>query len=100
MAESLKALRLNGLLTVTGVVGGLRGGDQVPDVMSALWNLCIVRGIYLGSHSMFRDMVQFLEQNEVRPALDDVTFSLEEAKSAFERLERQAHFSKVVIKMS
>ncbi|KAL1867688.1 hypothetical protein Daus18300_006244 [Diaporthe australafricana] len=100
MAESLRALRLNGLLTVTGMIGGLGGGEQVPDLMSALWNLCIVRGIYLGSRSMFWDMVRFLEQKGIRPALDDVAFSLEEAKSAFERLERQEHFSKIVIKMS
>ncbi|KAI3395502.1 hypothetical protein diail_1288 [Diaporthe ilicicola] len=98
MAESLKALRLHGLITVAGMIGGLGGGEQVPDVMSALWKLCVFRGIYLGSRGMFRDMGQFLEQKGVRPALDDVAFSLEEAKSAFERLEKQEHFSKVVIK--
>lgn len=98
MAESLSAVRLHGLITVAGMVGGLDGGKQVPDVMSALWRLCVLRGIYLGSRSMFKDMVRFLEQKEVRPALDDVAFSLEDAKSAFERLEKQQHFSKVVIK--
>jgi NADPH:quinone reductase-like Zn-dependent oxidoreductase len=98
MAESLSAVRLHGLITVAGMVGGSGGGEQTPDVMSALWKLCVFRGIYLGSRSMFRDMVCFLEQKEVRPALDDVSFSLEDAKSAFERLEKQQHFSKVVIK--
>lgn len=96
MAQSLSAVRLHGLITVAGMVGG--AGGQVPDVMSALWKLCVLRGIYLGTRSMFKDMVQFLEQKEVRPALDDVTFSLEDAKAAFERLEKQQHFSKVVIK--
>ena len=100
MAESLSAVRLHGLITVAGMVGGLADGAQVPDVMSALWKLCVLRGIYLGSRSMFKDMVRFLEQKEVRPALDDVAFSLEDAKSAFERLEKQQHFSKVVIKMT
>lgn len=99
MAESLSAVRLHGLITVAGMVGGA-GGRQVPDVMSALWKLCVLRGIYLGSRSMFKEMVQFLEQKEVRPALDDIAFSLEDAKAAFERLEKQQHFSKVVIKMA
>lgn len=100
MAESLSALRLHGLITVAGMIGGFGGGEQAPDVMSALWKLCVFRGIYLGSRSMFNDMVQFLEQKEVRPALDDIVFSLEDVKSAFERLEKQRHFSKVVIKTS
>lgn len=98
MAESLSAVRLHGLITVAGMVGGSGAGEQIPDVMSALWRLCVLRGIYLGTRSMFKDMVRFLEQKQVRPALDDVTFSLEDAKSAFERLEKQQHFSKVVIK--
>lgn len=100
MAESLSALRLHGLITVAGMIGGFGGGEQAPDVMSALWKLCVFRGIYLGSRSMFKDMVHFLEQNEVRPALDDIVFNLEDVKSAFERLEKQRHFSKVVIKTS
>lgn len=98
MAESLSAVRLHGLITVAGMVGGAGGEGQVPDVMSALWKLCVLRGIYLGSRSMFKEMVQFLEEKEVRPALDDVAFGLEDAKAAFERLEKQQHFSKVVIK--
>lgn len=100
MTESLNAVRLHGLITITGMLGGSGGGEQIPDAMSALWRLCVLRGIYLGSRAMFKDMVRFLEQKEVRPALDDVAFSLEDAKSALERLEKQQHFSKVVIKMA
>lgn len=98
MTESLSAVRLHGLITVAGMVGGAGSREQIPDVMSTLWQLCVLRGIYLGSRSMFKDMVQFLEQKEVKPALDDVAFSLKDAKAAFERLEKQQHFSKVVIK--
>jgi NADPH:quinone reductase-like Zn-dependent oxidoreductase len=98
MAESLSAIRLNGLITVAGMIGGPGDGEKTPDVMSALSKICVFRGIFLGSRSMFRDMVQFLEQKKLRPALDDVVFRLEDAKSAFERLEKQQHFSKVVIK--
>ena len=98
MDQSLNALRPHGLITVAGMIGGPGESDKAPDVMSALWRLCMFRGIYLGSRKMFRDMVQFMEENGVRPALDDVVFSLEDVKQAFQRLERQEHFSKVVIK--
>lgn len=99
MDQSLNALRLHGLITVAGMIGGPGEVARAPDVMSALWRLCVFRGIYLGSRAMFRDMAKFLEEKKVKPAVDDVAFSLEEAKQAFERLERQQHFSKVVIKM-
>lgn len=99
MDQSLNALCLHGLITVAGMIGGPRDADRAPDVMSALWRLCVFRGIYLGSRGMFRDMVKFMEEKEVKPAVDDVEFGLEDAKLAFERLERQQHFSKVVIKM-
>lgn len=98
MDQSLNALRLQGLITVAGMIGGPGESDKAPDVMSALWRLCVFRGIYLGSRKMFKDMVRFLEEKEVRPALDDVVFNLEDTKQAFQRLERQEHFSKVVIK--
>lgn len=48
---------------------------------------------------MFLDMVKFMEEKRLHPALDDVSFRLEDAKAAYERLERQEHFSKVIIKM-
>ncbi|ROV93911.1 hypothetical protein VSDG_06285 [Cytospora chrysosperma] len=99
MDQSLNALRLHGLITVTGMIGGPGEAVRAPDAMSALWRLCVFRGIYLGSRAMFKDMVKFLEEKKVKPAVDDVAFSLEEAKQAFERLERQQHFSKVIIKM-
>lgn len=99
MDQSLNALRLHGLITVTGMIGGPGEAVRAPDVMSALWRLCVFRGIYLGSRAMFKDMVKFLEEKKVKPAVDDVAFSLEEVKQAFERLERQQHFSKVIIKM-
>lgn len=99
MDQSLDALCLHGLITVTGMIGGPGDAAKAPDVMSALWRVCVFRGIYLGSRDMFKDMVKFLEEKKVKPAVDDVEFSLEDAKQAFERLERQQHFSKVVIKM-
>lgn len=99
MDQSLDAVCLHGLVTVAGMIGGPGADARAPDVMSALWRLCVFRGIYLGSRGMFMDMVRFMEEKEVRPAVDDVEFRLEDAKLAFERLERQQHFSKVVIKM-
>lgn len=97
LPQSLKAVRPHGRITVAGIVGGMDETD--PGIMSALWKPCTFRGILLGSRQMFLDMVKFLEEKRLHPALDDVSFRLEDAKAAYERLERQEHFSKVIIKM-
>ena len=96
LGESLKAVRLDGIISLVGLLGS---GDKPVDMLRALWSQCIVRGVLLGSKAMFRDMVAFCEQKNVQPALDDVVFGLDRAREAYERLEKQQHFSKVVIKI-
>lgn len=101
LAQSLEAVCMHGLVTIAGVLGGSAGAgdDKDPGVMSALVKQIVYRGILLGSRAMFLDLVRFVEANVMTPAVDDVVFGLEKATEAFERLERQEHFSKIVIKM-
>lgn len=98
LAQSLEAVRVDRLITIAGVLGGAEEKD--PGIMSALLRQCIFRGIVLGSRKMLLDMVAFMEKENVKPAVDDVFFPLHDAKAAYERLERQDHFSKVIITMS
>lgn len=97
LEESINAVRRDGLITATGMVAGLN--DVGPSAMSTLWRLYVIRGIVLGSLDMMKDMVKWLEEKSVKPAVDDVVFGLEDAKGAYERLDKQQHFSKVVIKI-
>ncbi|KAI0481652.1 hypothetical protein F4859DRAFT_529406 [Xylaria cf. heliscus] len=100
LSESLKAVRRDGLITLAGLVGGLTGEGQTPvDIMRALFQLCVVRGVILGTRNMLRDMVQYVEEKKIDIAVDDVEFKLEDARSAYERLKSQKHFSKVIIGM-
>ncbi|CAK7230047.1 hypothetical protein SBRCBS47491_007454 [Sporothrix bragantina] len=96
MGQSFEAIRTDGIISLVGVLGS---GTNKVDVMTALWSVCVVRGVLLGSKDMFRDMVAFCEKHDVQPALDDETFSLADAQGAFQRLEKQQHFSKVVIQI-
>lgn len=98
LEESMNAVRRDGLITATGMVAGMN--EVGPNAMSALWKLYVMRGIVLGSKDMMIDMIKWLEEKSVKPAVDDVVFALEDAKGAYERLEQQKHFSKVVIKIS
>lgn len=53
-------------------------------MLGALWSLCVVRGVLLGSKAMFRDMVDSCERENVQPVMDDVVFSLGKTDEAYE----------------
>jgi NADPH:quinone reductase-like Zn-dependent oxidoreductase len=96
LPQALQAVRIDGLVSVIGMVGGRQ--EPVP-LLSALQMACIVRGVLLGTRRMMADMIAFVAEKGVRPALDTEVFSLGEAKSAYQRLEEQKHFSKVVVRI-
>lgn len=100
LGPSLQAIRTDGIISLVGVLdAGNTSLDTKVDMMAALWTVCTVRGVLLGSKDMFRNMVAFCEEHDVQAALDDVTFSLPDALGAYKRLEEQKHFSKVVIQI-
>lgn len=97
LPESLKAVRRNGIVAATGLLGGME--VQAVPALAALWHVCIIRGILLGTRGQFADMIQSIEKHGIQPVVDDEVFDLENAGQAFQRLEAQKHFSKVVIRI-
>jgi NADPH:quinone reductase-like Zn-dependent oxidoreductase len=98
LAQSLKAIRVDGVVTAAGLIGGA-GDESRPALLDTLYNICIVRGVLLGTRQQFRNMNSFIERNDVKPALDDEVFELKDAKNAYQKLTAQKHFAKVVIKI-
>ena len=97
LAESIKAVKTDGVIAPIGLIGGPTE-KQVP-MLAAAHNACIVRGIVVGTRLQFKDLVKFVEEKDLKPALDDVRFGIKEIREAYWRQERQQHFSKVVIKL-
>lgn len=98
--QSLAAVRRDGLVTMAGVLGS--GQSPAPvDIMAAMWSICVVRGVLLGSRDMLRDLLAFVAEHEVDIALDDEGewFRFDQVREAYGRLSRQEHFAKVVIKI-
>jgi NADPH:quinone reductase-like Zn-dependent oxidoreductase len=93
LAQSLKAVRTDGVVIAAGILGSSPGGKD-PLLIESLWNVCIVRGVLLGTRKQFRDMGRFIEEHDVQLAVDDVTFSLDQVQEAYRRLEEQRHFAK------
>jgi NADPH:quinone reductase-like Zn-dependent oxidoreductase len=58
VAQSLKAIKIDGVISTVGFVAGGAKSEQ-PGLVAALMNLCTIRGILVGSRVMFEEMVRF-----------------------------------------
>lgn len=96
LSQSLDAIRVAGVVVLTGHVGG--EAPAVP-LFSTFMHACTVRGILGGTRSHLREVAKFIDDHGLKPAVDDVVFELAEAKSAYRRLKEKKHFSKVVIEI-
>ncbi|MCJ1232365.1 hypothetical protein MMC14_000317 [Varicellaria rhodocarpa] len=95
MAQSLKAIKIDGLITIIGFVGGF-SKDQ-PTFLECLNNLCTVRGVLVGSRHSFEDMNRAIDANGIKPVVDEKVFTLEEAKEAYQYMWDRKHFGKLTI---
>lgn len=93
LPRAVEALGNGGHITI---IGGLSGfGGQIPQDALEAANGRISR-IYVGSRADFEAMNAFLEEHEMRPLIDRV-FDFEEAQAAFQFMEENRHFGKIVI---
>lgn len=97
LPESLEAIRTDGIIVATGLLGGSEV-EQVP-MLKSLVHACTIRGILLGSRHQFREMIEFVEEKNIHPVIDFRTWDLEETKRAYDWLDCQKHFSKVVVRL-
>ena len=79
-----------------GLIGVLTQGQIDPSLI--LRSGVIVRGVYVGSREMFRDMNRAIALHSLHPVIDRV-FPFTEAKEAYRHLESQTHLGKVVIRV-
>lgn len=97
LTESLKAVRPDGLISVTGLLGGSPDALQTSNLLGCLVNVCVARGVVLGTREQFDDMNPFVEEKKVKPVVDEKVFGFGEVKGAYEYMKGQRHFSKVCI---
>ena len=95
LQDSCKVVKKGGVVTVIGFVGGV----QQLTPWDALGCSAYIRGILVGSRHSFQQMLRAIEQNHIRPIIDQ-TFPFEKAPDAYRHLESQKHVGKVVISVS
>lgn len=97
LSHSLQAVRPEGVISMIGAVGD-ESAQPVPMFM-ALPHTCIVRGFLAGTRTQMKELVRFIDEKKIQPAVDDVVFDLADLKNAYRRLKEKKHFSKVLVKI-
>ncbi|OQO00133.1 hypothetical protein B0A48_13920 [Cryoendolithus antarcticus] len=98
MAQSLKAIAFDGIISIIGFLGG---GDheKQPGFLDCLMNICTVRGVLVGNRLQFEEMNRAIEANGIKPVVDEKVFKLTELKEAYQYMWDQKHFGKLCISM-
>lgn len=82
MAQSLKAIKIDGVISIIGFLGGM-SKDQ-PTFLDCLNQLCTVRGLLVGNRIQFEDMNRAIDANGIKPVVDEKIFTLNELKEAYQ----------------
>src|SRR5687767_3345155 len=93
LAKSLSAVRLGGHVAMIGALSGPGDFNPVTVFMKAVR----LQGIFVGSKTMFEDLLRAVDLNKLEPVIDKV-FEFSKAREAMHYMQSGAHFGKVVIK--
>jgi NADPH:quinone reductase-like Zn-dependent oxidoreductase len=93
LAQSLASVAFGGFV---GVVGFVASTEATIDLRRMIGPMVRVQGIAVGSRERFEAMNRAIVQHRLKPVIDG-TFPLDRTADAFRRMERGAHFGKIVI---
>ncbi|MCP5146198.1 MAG: NAD(P)-dependent alcohol dehydrogenase [Gammaproteobacteria bacterium] len=95
LSKALSSLALGGHIAM---IGGLSGfGSDIPAGI-VLGKSAEISGLYVGSREDFEAMNRFITEHRITPVIDKV-FEFDEALQAYEYMDSNAHFGKVVIRL-
>ncbi|KAJ5778181.1 Polyketide synthase enoylreductase [Penicillium odoratum] len=98
LKQSFKAIKYEGVISVIGFLGGVDPKTQ-PSVIDTLGHICTVRGVYVGSKALMKDMIRAIEANDIHPVVDEKVFNFDQTREAYEHMWGQNHFGKLTIKI-
>lgn len=101
MKQSLAAIKIEGVISIIGFVGGGLTEAQ-PGFLECLMHQCIARGILVGSRTQMEDMCRAIEAHPetLKPLIDAKVFPLEQLKEALQYQLSAQHLGKVCIEIS
>lgn len=97
ISQAMKAIRPEGVVSMVGFLGGETADPATFSLIQQ--QLCIVRGMSVGSKKIFCEMISFLEGSGIKPIVSDRIFSFDQAKEAYKYMDQQGFWGKIVIKI-
>jgi len=94
-AQSLKSLVKGGRLVT---YGRTTGHLAETDIRLIFWNQLRIIGSTMGNQQEFSEVMQLIFQGKLRPVIDTI-FPLEQARTAYQRLQDGEQFGKILIKI-
>jgi NADPH:quinone reductase-like Zn-dependent oxidoreductase len=98
MRQSLRALRMEGVMSVVGFIGGQKG--EQPGLFETLLHGVVVRGILIGSRTQFENLIRAIEASNIHPVINKKVFALEELKDAYQYQWDQKHQGKIIVRIA
>jgi NADPH:quinone reductase-like Zn-dependent oxidoreductase len=93
LKQSMKCIRIGGHISVIGVLSGPKEALQIGAMIATSVTL---KGISVGSRTMFEDMVKAMTLHRIEPVVDQV-FPLEELPQALQTMGKGGHFGKICL---
>jgi len=94
LARSIRSVKRGGFIAVIGILSGPGEINPLPILMRTVR----LQGIFVGSRTMFEDMIRAVSVHGLRPVVDRV-FAFGQAAEAMRHLASGTHFGKVVIRV-
>ncbi|CAN9447439.1 unnamed protein product [Alternaria alternata] len=94
IAQSLKAVAIDGVISIIGFIGGSSKEQQM------FLELFELEGILVGSRMQFEDMSKAIEAKNIHPIVDEWEFCLEQLKEVYQYVCLIRNFGKVTIKIA
>ena len=95
LSKSLDIIDFGGKIITFGAT---TGGIKNFEVRKVFWKQASLIGTTMGSDKDFKNMVDFVNEYEVSPVIDDI-FSAKDVIKAFEKMNSADQFGKIIIKL-
>ena len=93
LQKSIEAVKVGGTIGLIGILTGIAGQVAPTAIMR---KSITVRGIYVGSREMFREMNAAISHHNLRPVID-TTYAFDDARAAYHAMRGAQHFGKLVV---
>lgn len=95
LARSYRSVGFGGKVCLIGILAGFEGDTNPHPLAFKGGNL---HGIFVGSRSMFEDMLRAMVVNAIKPVIDS-SYGFDHVAEAYRHMMAGAHFGKIVIKL-